>query len=85
MMEQTRVALMNAKLRLAERRNELTVLLGLSDDHADWTVQNPLPQMPGESIELETSFQCDATGHIPIAGREKRGAEHKATLYLGAV
>ena len=72
-LEQTKLAVRDAELNLAERREALTVLLGLQQPESDWRLA-PLPEIPDRALDAK-AIRTEALPNsldLSMAGYELR-------------
>ena len=69
---QSRLDLAAAEASLAENREKLTVLMGLWGDDTQWKIAKNLPELPGETLDLENVEKRAIARSIDLAVIQKR-------------
>lgn len=69
---QSRLDLASAEAALQENREKLTVLMGLWGDDTQWKLAKNLPELPGETLNLENVEQRAIAKSIDLAVIQKR-------------
>lgn len=69
--EQTKTAVSTAELQVAERREALNVLLGLTGIQSGWRIATPLPDLP-EPLDQEAVRSAALTNSLDLAMAEAR-------------
>jgi cobalt-zinc-cadmium efflux system outer membrane protein len=66
-LEQTRLVVTNARLRVAETREALTLALGLDGERTAWSVAEELPAMPEDRLDARDVSEAALSNSLDLA------------------